>query len=297
MSNAFLVAEKFGISEEILQLARQHQDGGEQEVGLVLERLERLRADTEIERIQLLQMKEEAGLEKQRLKELLEGIKKKRQEIFSQAEEKGRKSVLKLEEELKNWVQRWKEEKTRSTSSRITVPHREIQEVKEKIFPPFREKVREVGTGGIQVGEHVKILSLRTHGVVAEVEASLEQVEVMTEKAKVRTSFSDIVRITEKEERKDEILQKFSLGKNGEEISSRLNVIGLTVEDALPEVDRFIDQALLHGLEKVQIIHGVGSGRLREAIGKYLQGHQGVKGIAPGEAMRGGQGITVVELR
>ena len=119
LSNAFLVAEKFGISEEVLQLARQHQDGGEREVGRVLERLERLRADTEKERIQLLQMKEEAARERQRLKELLEGIKKKRQEIFSQAEEKARKSVLKVEEELKNWAQRWKEEKSHSTSSRI----------------------------------------------------------------------------------------------------------------------------------------------------------------------------------
>jgi hypothetical protein len=67
----------------------------------------------------------------------LEGIKKKRQEIFSQAEEKARKSVLKVEEELKTWAQRWKEEKSHSKSSRITVPHREIQEVKEKVFPPL----------------------------------------------------------------------------------------------------------------------------------------------------------------
>jgi DNA mismatch repair protein MutS2 len=297
LSNAFLVAEKFGISEEVLQLARQHRDGGEQEVGRVLERLERLRADTEKERVQLLQMREEAARERLRLRELLEGIKKKRQEIFSQAEEKARKSVLKVEEELKNWAQRWKEEKSHSKSPRMTVPHREIQEVKEKVFPPFKEKVREAGTGGIQVGEHVRILSLRSRGVVAGVEASLKQVEVMTEKAKVKTSFSDIVRVTEKEERADEIPQKLPQEKEEEGVSSQLNVIGLTVEDALPKVDKFIDQALLHGLEKIQIIHGVGSGRLREAISKYLHGHQAVKGFAPGDTMRGGRGITVVELR
>jgi DNA mismatch repair protein MutS2 len=119
----------------------------------------------------------------------------------------------------------------------------------------------------------------------------------MTEKAKVKTSFSDIVRVTEKEERMDEIPKKFPQGKEAEEISSQLNVIGLTVEDALPKVDKFIDQALLRGLEKIQIIHGIGSGRLREAIGKYLRGHQGVKGFAPGDAIRGGRGITVVDLR
>ena len=68
------------------------------------------------------------------------------------------------------------------------------------------------------------------------------------------------------------------------------------MEDALPKVDQFIDQALLHGLEKIHIVHGIGSGRLRNAIGKYLQGHRAVKHFALGEGMRGGGGITVVEL-
>lgn len=297
LSNAFLVAEKFGISEEVLRLACQYQEGGEQEVGRVLERLERLRADTEKERTELLQAKEEAAQERQRLKELIEGIKKKRQEIYSQAEEKARRSVLKVEEELKNWVQRWKEERSRSKSSRITLPRREIQEVKEKVFPPHRAITCEGQIGGIRVGDHVRILSLRTHGVVAEVEESLKQVEVMTENAKVRTSFSDIVKAMEEEDKKLEVSEGRPAEKGEREVLSQLNVIGLRVEDALPQVDKFIDQALLHGLEKVQIIHGVGSGRLREAIGKYLQGHQGVRGFAPGETARGGRGITVVELR
>jgi DNA mismatch repair protein MutS2 len=121
----------------------------------------------------------------------------------------------------------------------------------------------------------------------------------MTAKAKVKTSLSDVVRMMEGEEEKEvEVLKVQPLSeKDAEEIPSQLNVIGLTVEDALPKVDKFIDQALLRGLEKVQIIHGVGSGRLRDAIGKYLHEHQGVKGFAPGESMRGGRGITVVELR
>ena len=153
--------------------------------------------------------------------------------------------------------------------------------------------------GGLKVGEHVKIVSLGSQGIVVGVEESLKQVEVMTEKARVKTSFSDIVKVTNgKEERGIEIPKTQPLSqRNDQEPPSQLNVIGLTVEDALPRVDKFIDQALLHGLEKVNIVHGVGSGRLRNAIGKYLQDHQGVKSFAPGEGTRGGRGITVVELR
>jgi DNA mismatch repair protein MutS2 len=95
-----------------------------------------------------------------------------------------------------------------------------------------------------------------------------------------------------------EIAQDQSFIKQaGETPSSELNVIGLTVEDALPKVDQFIDRALLHGLERVQIIHGVGSGRLRNAIGQYLSGHRAVLSYSPGETIRGGRGITIVELK
>jgi len=101
-----------------------------------------------------------------------------------------------------------------------------------------------------------------------------------------------------REERGIEILKNQPLSqKNDQESPSQLNVIGLTVEDALPKVDKFIDQALLHGLEKVQIIHGVGSGRLRNGIGQYLKGHRAVKSCSPGETLKGGRGITIVELR
>jgi DNA mismatch repair protein MutS2 len=299
LSNAFLVAEKLGVSEEVLRRARHHRDGGEEKVGLALETLERLKIDMEKERLHLLEMKGEVGLEQKRLRELLEGIKKKRQEIFSQAEEKAKKAAQKVEEELKDWVRQWKEEKAHSKLSRLNVPRKEIQEVKERFFPSMRSKGNQMVSGGLKVGEHVKILSLRSHGVVTSIEEVGGQVEVMTEKATVKTSLSDIIKGMDKEEEGAmEAPQGQSLSERdvGEK-PSQLNVIGLTVEDALPRVDKFIDQALFHGLEKVHIIHGVGSGRLRDAIGKYLHGHQGVKGFAPGESMRGGRGITVVELR
>ena len=135
------------------------------------------------------------------------------------------------------------------------------------------------------MGDRVRIESLRSKGILVKVEEPLKRVEVMTDKAKVKVSLSEIcqgkrVKRRKRRSRFGELaLSKREMSKN---LPLRLNVIGLTVEDALPMVDKFIDQALLHGLEKVQIIHGVGSGRLRNAIGKYLSGHRGVKSFALG---------------
>lgn len=297
LSKAFLVAEKLGVSQRVLEMASHHWDGGDQEVARALGILETLKADAEKQRQQLLKTKEEVELERQKLKTLLDGIKGKRQEIFAQAEEKVKKAVQEAEEALKEWGRRLKEEKSLSNRSGLNARRREIQEVKEKYFPPLKRKGISAMPGGFKIGERVRIVSLRSQGVLTSMEESLRQVEVMTEKAKVRTSLSDIVRVMNEGEAGTGTPKSHHVPPgDAQEHLPELKVIGLTVEDALPKVDKFLDQALLHGLEKVSIIHGIGSGRLRSAIGKFLNEHRGVKQVIPGDVMKGGGGITVVEL-
>jgi DNA mismatch repair protein MutS2 len=114
----------------------------------------------------------------------------------------------------------------------------------------------------------------------------------------VKVPFSHIVKIREDEEGK-EMSSGLSVSsqKDFQETPSKVNIIGLTVDDATPVVDKFIDRALLHGLEKIYIVHGIGSGRLRHGIGEYLKGHRGVKSFGPGDPMKGGGGVTLVELK
>ncbi|MGZ3604546.1 MAG: endonuclease MutS2, partial [Thermodesulfobacteriota bacterium] len=297
LSNAFLIAEKLGISAEVLEAARRHQDGSDEEVRQALASLERLKRDAERERLAALKMKEEIGLERERLKKIVETIRERRLEIHAKAEEKARKAIQKVEEELREWVRLRKEEK-----SPPSLRHKELQEIKDKLLPSFRRKGPSAIQGGLKVGERVRIESLRSDGILTNVVKPLNRAEVVTDKAKVTAPLSEIVQV-EEEKGKEETAQKSQVFLKGtaststREPSSQLNVIGLSVEDALSQVDKFIDQALLHGLEKVQIIHGVGSGRLRSAIGQYLKEHRAVKSFSPGETLKGGRGITIVELR
>ena len=291
LSNAFLIAEKLGISAEVLGAARMHQDGSDEEVRQALEALGSLKRDAERERLEALKMREEIGLERQRLKKIMETIKERRLEIYAKAEEKAKKAIQKVEEELKEWVRRRKEEK-----APLSLRHKELQEIKDKFLPSFSKKGSSAMQGGLKVGERVRIESLRSDGILTSVVKPLNRAEVVTDKAKVTAPLSEIVQVTEEKEEPAQKSQTFLKGAV-EEPSSQLNVMGLSVEDALSQVDKFIDQALLHGLEKVQIVHGVGSGRLRNAIGQYLKGHRAVKSFSPGETLKGGRGITIVELR
>jgi len=78
--------------------------------------------------------------------------------------------------------------------------------------------------------------------------------------------------------------------------TTELNLIGRRVDEALPLVDRYLDQALLSGLSRVEIIHGVGTGALRRAIHEHLSASPGVKSFGSPTSRPGGMGVTVVDL-
>ncbi len=293
MSNAFLVAEKLGVSREVLERARDHREGGDQKISRTLESLERLKADAEEEKLQFIRMNEEVRKERQRLKEILDRIRKGRLEILSRVEEKARKVAQEMEGELRAWLRRQKEKKPQDPIRR-----REIQEIRERFFPAMKRKGSSEVASDLKIGAHVRVESLGNEGRLLRVVEPSKRAEVMTDQARVIVPLSDL-KVIEGEGSQEKPLPEGQQRSQemAAEFPRQLNVIGLTVEDALPVVDKFIDQALYHGLEKVDIIHGVGSGRLRTAIGKYLGSHRGVKHFAPGDVLRGGRGITVVELR
>jgi len=295
LSNAFLVAEKLGISEGVLERARHYQDGGGQDISRVLETLEKLKTETEKERLELQQMKEEVLLKRQKLKELAEQVSRRRQEILASAEEQARRAVHSVEEGLKEWTQRKKQEWSESRPSRLPRSHlqrREILAIKEKFLPSPKGNRTSPGAF-FRIGDRVRIETLRAEGILVKIEESEDRVEVMTDRGKIIAQLSDL---TTSEEQKQPAPAAWIPRGTPPEPASSIHVLGLTVEEALPLVDRLIDQALLHGLETVQIIHGVGSGRLREGIGRFLRSHPAVKRFGPGEGMKGGQGITLVEL-
>ncbi|MCX8116731.1 MAG: endonuclease MutS2 [Desulfobacterota bacterium] len=296
-SHALMVAERLGISEKVLRRARQHLVGGGEELTQALKGLEEARREAELQRHAWAKAKEEAERERKRFRELLQKIQEGREAILRRAEERVRKSVQMAEEELKNWLRSQKE---RPPSQ---VRPREIQKIKATFLTPFQKKRSRVGSSGFTTGERVRIESLGKEGVLVQVEEKANRAEVMTEKARWIIPLHDLARVSKTEPGGEgggrETLRPFTppFEKPPEEALTELNVIGLTIDEALPLVDKFIDQALLHGKEKVQIIHGIGSGRLRAAIQRYLNEHRGVRQVSPADLRHGGAGVTVVELR
>lgn len=301
LSNAFLVAEKLGISKKVIDLSKHYADGSDQELSVKLKTLEELKREVEKERLELLQLKEEIILERKRLKGLLDGIKAKRQEIFLKAEEKAKKTLQQFEQEVNKWV-RSKKEEIKNSNDRLkslNAYKKEIKEIKEKFFPCKKNNVYRSNEGNLNIGENVRIEALKSTGILTKIDRSSEKAEILTDKMTIKAPLCQIIKVKDEKEGTSKFNTKEILvgRQNFDEALSKLNVMGLTVEDALPEIDKFIDRAILHGLEKIYVIHGIGSGRLRSAIAGFLTGHPGVKHFSPADRTKGGPGVTVIELR
>lgn len=211
---------------------------------------------------------------------------------MQEVENRGRAILQQTEIELKRIV----EEVAKGGDDRAKMPKGELKKVRERFFLQFRSRSRKGGkVEGLKVGDWVRVLGLNRVGIVRKVYGEAKKADVQVETMKVRVSLRDL------ERSEPHLLQdgtehrgvRYEAVVEGE-VRSEINVVGLTVEEALPVVDKFIDGALLGGLEEVDIIHGLGTGRLREAIGKHLKHNRNVKRFGPKDVMK--SGVTVVEF-
>ena len=138
-----------------------------------------------------------------------------------------------------------------------------------------------------KLGSEATILSLPNKSNEVKI-----QVGFMTMNAKL----SDLTILSAQKEEKHNSKASYSNNK-AKSVSSEINVIGLTVDEAIPIVDKYIDDCYMAGLEQARIVHGKGTGKLRAGIQSYLKKHPHVKTFRPGTFGEGEMGVTVISLK
>ena len=148
----------------------------------------------------------------------------------------------------------------------------------------------------IQPGDAVKVSSYGQTGVVTK-KISDNQFEVQIGIIKVKVSGTDLDKIVSKKAKTKEMVVRSGRGIRTTQAKAELDLRGKRYEDAMVELDRYIDSALLNGLTVVTIIHGVGTGAIRLGVGKYLRQSKHVQSFAYAPANEGGTGATIVHLK
>lgn len=256
-SHALLMAEKWGLPRELVERAEAYRGEGDRKVGVLLQKLEHARREMEARLREAQAREEEAARAREKAGALLDRARRQEEELLGRAREEALALVAKAREELRDLINDFKA-RGRTDLHRLA---KAIQEEEERIRSLAPAGAREPGgkpSRGASPADLKRSLAPEQAGKKARL-GGLIQYEVPSPPREI-------------------------------------NVIGLRVEEALPEVDKAIDDAFLGGLRELVIIHGAGTGRLRQAIRAHLQGHELVQGHLPGGPGRGGDGATVVRI-
>lgn len=282
-SHAIRTAERIGLPERVIDAARAYVDksvGGSSQLlenlRAKLEEVERLTVDLERRKRELEQRDEQMRVEGERL---AEEFRKEARDLIK----RGQKEVADLQRSMK---------KGRSKEKRapLDVISALREDMERMLGLPLECRVSE-----IPVGSRVRVKTLGKTGEVLSVRES-GRAEVAVGPMRITTDREDLElldRPTKKSSSKNERV-KVDIPRTMPR--GEVNVIGLRVDDAIPIVDKALDDAVMGGLSEISVIHGKGTGRLKEAVWDYLSGNPLAKDVRHSDAEGGGAGVTVVRL-
>lgn len=163
------------------------------------------------------------------------------------------------------------------------------------------EKVRAVPVdpAALKEGDRVLVGSMNAEGQVVSCRAGKSTAEVQVGALRVKAEIKDLYAVSRPNAGKSEG-KKVTVIRNLAErpaLPRECNLIGLTVAEALPELEQFLDRALVANLTEVRIVHGMGTGKLRAAVQNFLRGHRRVEGFRLGKYGEGESGVTIVTLK
>jgi DNA mismatch repair protein MutS2 len=294
-SQTLLIAERLGLTGEILDGARSYQDEVHGHLEELMGELERLHCQLEGERAEAIRAKEEAMQHRERLRRAADEIKQKKASIIGRTEEEGKRIIYSLEADLRDVLKKAKEGKGRAPTLKG-----EAKRIREDFMDHFPKTRRGGGGEAIHEGDLVEVITLGKEGVVVGFSHDPSRAEVSIGGIRVKAPLEELRFVSQgvaPGHKEEKAALHVALESAGGVVHEELNVIGLRVDEALPKVDKFLDDALVREYSRVHIIHGIGSGKLREAIQDHLKDHRWVKAFREGELKEGGPAITVVELQ
>ncbi len=300
-SNALAIAERLGLPPAILEMARAEIAPESLRADRLIADIARQRKQAVKERLKAERLRAEARRLERELADRLENIEGERRKVLAQA---------RAEIELELEVLKIRLAAIRTALKQAHRPLEEIREVErqiQEVEATLGEQARQAEKSAIRsprplaVGGRVRIKKLGVGGTILTLNG--EKAEVQAGALRVRVQQDELETLeSESEPVAGMTLPPLSEGKPRQAVlppspGPELHLRGLRVEDALEKLDAYLDKAYLAGLPFVRIVHGKGSGKLRQAVRQALQTHPHVLTCEEGCAEEGGEGVTVVRLR
>lgn len=297
-SNAFAIAARLGLPESILEEAKKQVRTEETKIDTLVATLEENQRIAERERLAAEELRRALEEEKTRLLREKEALEEEKDQILSQAEEEAKEAIKKAKKEAENILADLRrmalEERTGIKEHRLIEAKKRLEEA-EPSLARKKEKKKAAKPQSLQVGDAVRVLSLNQKGeIIEQINAKEFQVQLGILKMNVQADDLEKLQTSGKKVSAPPLTR---LRSERETIKMELDIRGNNVEDSIFLIDKYLDEAIIHNLQRVSIIHGKGTGALGLGIQKYLKNHRLVKNIRYGGQGEGGIGATVVELK
>ncbi|WP_461568161.1 endonuclease MutS2 [Thermincola ferriacetica] len=302
-SSAFEIALRLGLPEALVTRARSFLTSEEIQVADLVEELETNRRKAEEERRKAERLRRELDEMRRDYAAKLEALENRRKELVEKAREEAasivrqaRKEADELVKELRRYVQEKRAEQL-AEAEEARNRLKELEDSKDEELMQEKAAAGEIPKG-LKEGEPVFLPRFNQTGYVLTTPDENGQLYVQAGILKLAVHVSEVRR---KQEKPAVYTAPTGTGKlvvgKAKEARTELDIRGKTVDEALPDLEKFLDDAYLAGLQQVQIIHGKGTGVLRKAVNSYLAKHKYVQEFRLGHYGEGGTGVTVIKLK
>lgn len=304
-SNAFAIASKLGLSGQVIDSAKQLLSRQDEAFEDLLSRLEQNRQTLQEEKEQISAYKKELELLKSQALSQQEKLDAQKDRILREAKEKARllleeaKDVA--DETIRNFHKFGKEGMSASAMEKEREKIRKQLSSVQPSMPATSRKKKPQDPASFKLGESVRVISMNLTGTITSRPDPKGNVSVQMGIFNSQVPLSDLELLEEPVSYSAKKLHTTSKGKlkMGKSFSVRpeINLLGLTVDEAVAQLDKYLDDAALAGLSPVRVVHGKGTGALRTGVHSYLRRQKRVKSFRLGSFGEGDAGVTIVELK
>ena len=319
-SNAFEISKKLGLPEHLIDYANTLLDRGEIAFEDVIASIEAERKAAEEDRDEALRLRLTMERDRAALAKELEKIQDRKESILEKAREEARdildeaKDVLNEAQKELHELEKFNDPAERR--KRQNQLRQQMKQQKERHAPAFKipDNPQPVKAEELQVGDKVRILTLDQKGTVLTLPDSRKEIKVQVGQMQLTVKLSAVAKTdpnegisgghstaktraaawgSSKGEKKG---YSATLMNKASSVTSSINVVGKNLDDALMDVEKYLDDAFIGGLKEVTLIHGRGAGILRNGIRQMLKQNKHVTGFRTGNYNEGGDGVTIVSL-
>lgn len=307
-SNAFAISSKLGLSDEIINAAKEQISKEDESFEDVIADLEQSRVTIEKEQQEIAEYKERIRTLQEQLQKKNEKIDQAKDKILRDANEKARAILQEAKDVADETIRDF-------NKAGASADIKELEKKRQKVRDKINEKNGKLALGNTQKkpadqktvdpkklkkGDSVKIISMNLKGIVNTLPDARGNLFVQCGIMRMQTNVNDLVPVKE-ETITAPALQRTNTGKlkmsKSFSVSSEINLLGCTVDEAIAKLDKYLDDAYLAHLPSVRVVHGKGTGALRNAVQSHLKRLKYVKEYRLGEYGEGDVGVTIVTFK